>query len=161
MHDMLVRLYDLPPLDAALEALAAHGVQVRRALVPEKPRVLAWMDTHFAAWAPEVEATFARLPVACFVALREQELLGFACYDGICRNFFGPTAVLEAERGRGIGRALLLAALHAQRAQGYAYSIIGRVGPAEFYANTVGAVPIEGSNPGIFAGRLRAQEPPR
>jgi len=45
---------------------------------------------------------------------------------------------------------LLLSALHAQRAQGYAYSIIGGVGPAGFYATTVGAVPIEGSTPGIY-----------
>ncbi len=159
MADMLVRLYELPPLDAALEALAVDGVQVRRALLSEKPLVKTWMQTYFAAWAPEVEATFARLPVACFLALRGRALLGFACYDGICRNFFGPTAVLEAERGRGIGRALLLAALHAQRAQGYAYSIIGGVGPAGFYAKTVGAVPIEGSTPGIYAGRLH--DPPR
>lgn len=155
MPDLLVKLYELPSLDAALDAVAAHGIAVRRALAPEKPQVLAWVQKHFAAWTAEVDVTFARLPVACFVALREQELLGFACHDGIARNFFGPTAVLDAERGRGIGRALLLAALHAQRAQGYAYSIIGGVGPAEFYAKTVGAVPIEGSSPGIYAGRPR------
>lgn len=155
MADMLVRLYALPPLDAALAALEPHGVQVRRVLVAEKPRIMAWIDQHFAVWVPEVEATFARLPASCFIALRGPDLLGLACYDGICRNFFGPTAVLESERGRGIGRALLLAALHAQRAQGYAYSIIGGIGPAEFYAKTVGAVMIEGSTPGIYAGRLR------
>ncbi len=155
MADMLVRLYALPPLDAALAALAPHDVQVRRALVPEKPRVLEWIERHFASWAPEVDTTFARLPTNCFIAVRGDDLLGFACYDGICRNFFGPTGVLESERGRGIGRALLLAALHAQRAQGYAYSIIGGIGPAQFYASTVGAVPIEGSTPGIYAGRLK------
>jgi GNAT superfamily N-acetyltransferase len=96
----------------------------------------------------------ARAPVSCFLALRGQALLGFACYDATCKNFFGPTAVLESERGRGFGRALLLAALHAQREQGYAYAIIGGVGPAEFYAKAVGAVPIQGSTPGIYAGML-------
>ncbi|MGE5337042.1 MAG: GNAT family N-acetyltransferase [Gemmatimonadota bacterium] len=159
MADMLVRLYELPPLEGELGALAVNGVQVRRAILAEKPPVMAWVQIHVAAWAAEVEATFARLPISCFIALRGQDLLGFACYDGICRNFFGPTAVLQAERGRGIGRALLLAALHAQRAQGYAYSIIGGVGPAGFYAKTVGAMPIEGSTPGIYAGRLH--DPPR
>jgi hypothetical protein len=54
-----------------------------------------------------------------------------------------------------LGRALLLAVLHAQRAQGYAYAIIGGVGPAEFYARNVGAIPIAGSTPGIYAGMLR------
>lgn len=155
MPDMLVRLYALPALDAALAGLAALGVQVRRALVPDKPHVIAWVNEHFGAWAAEVDVTFARLPVSCFLALREEQILGFACYDGIARNFFGPTAVLDAERGHGIGRALLLAALHDQRAQGYAYSIIGGVGPGAFYAKAVGAVPIEGSSPGLYAGRLR------
>jgi len=159
MPDMLVKLYELPSLDEALTHAAGHGAQVRRALAPEKPRVMAWMQVHFAAWAPEVEATFARLPVSCFIALRGQEMVGFACYDGVCRNFFGPTAVLNADRGRGVGRALLLAALHAQRAQGYAYSVIGGVGPADFYAKTVGAVMIDGSSPGIYAGRLRPAPP--
>ena len=38
--------------------------------------------------------------------------------------------------------------------QGYGYAIIGGVGPAEFYAKTVGAIPIEGSEPGIYRGLL-------
>jgi len=38
--------------------------------------------------------------------------------------------------------------------EGYAYAIIGGVGPVEFYAKSVGAVLIEGSTPGIFAGLL-------
>lgn len=62
--------------------------------------------------------------------------------------------MLESERGKGIGKALLLAALHAQKAQGFAYAIIGGVGPAEYYAKTVGAIMIEGSQPGIYDGLL-------
>lgn len=41
------------------------------------------------------------------------------------------------------------------REQGYAYAIIGGVGPVEFYAKTVGAVVIEGSDPGIYRGMIR------
>jgi len=159
MADMLVRLYDLPPLGAALERASAQGVIVRRALSPEQPRVLSWMQANFPNWAPEVEAAFCRAPVSCLLALRGQSLLGFACYDATCRNFFGPTAVVESERGRGYGRALLLAALHAQWEQGYAYSIIGGVGPAEFYAKAVDAAPIAGSTPGIYAGLLASRRP--
>lgn len=40
------------------------------------------------------------------------------------------------------------------RSQGYGYAIIGGVGPADFYAETVGATPIEGSDPGIYRGML-------
>ena len=154
MHDMLVRLFDLPPLEAALAAVARRGVAVRRALAPEKGTVIGWVEANFATSCAEVEAAYCRLPIACFIAVREAHILGFACYDATCPNFFGPEAVLDAERGRGIGRTLLLAALHAQRAQGYAYAIIGGVGPAEFYAKNVGAIAIAGSTPGIYAGML-------
>jgi GNAT superfamily N-acetyltransferase len=152
MQDMLVRLYDLPSLEDALGAASRQGVTVRPALTIEKPQVVDWMRSIFPVWVAETEAAFCRLPVSCFLALRGREILGFACYDATCRNFFGPTGVLEEERGRGLGRALLLAVLHAQRGQGYAYSIIGGVGPAEFYEKTVGAVLIEGSTPGVYAG---------
>jgi GNAT superfamily N-acetyltransferase len=154
MPDMLVKLYDIPDLSPSIEGLARDGITVRPARTPEKPRVLAWMDVHFGFWTREAEAAFSRIPVTCLLALRAQEILGFACYDSICPNFFGPTGVLEAERKRGIGRGLLLAALHAQKAQGFAYAIIGGVGPAEYYAKTVGAVMIEGSHPGIYDGLL-------
>jgi GNAT superfamily N-acetyltransferase len=156
MPDMLIKLYELPSLEHALTIAARQGVVVRRALSLEKPSVLEWVQARFSGWTAEVEAAFCRLPVSCFLALRERDLLGFACYDATCRNFFGPEAVLESERGRGLGRALLLAALHAQRAQGYAYSIVGAAGPGEFYAKAVGAVGIEGSSPGLYAGMLRS-----
>jgi GNAT superfamily N-acetyltransferase len=161
MQDMLVRLYDLPKLEPALELASRQGVTIRAALTLEKPRVVDWVQSNFPVWVAEVDAAFARLPISCFIATRDRQILGFACYDATCRNFFGPSGVLENERRRGLGRALLLAALHAQREQGYAYSIIGGVGPAEFYAKAVGAVLIEGSSPGVYAGGLPSLEPPR
>ena len=160
MPDMLVKLCDLPPLEPAIEDAAARGVVVRRALAPEKPVVLDWMRAHFAAWAAEVDVAFARQPVACFVAIRDGFVLGFACHDAIAPDFFGPTAVLASARGQGLGRALALAAMHALKAQGYAYAIVGGVGLAAFYAKTLGAIEIPGSAPGIYAGMLRQAPAP-
>lgn len=159
MTDMLVKLYDLPPLSPALQALGGSGVIVRRALVPEKPVVVQWTRERFPSWAAEVETAFAREPVTCLVAVRAQELLGFACHDVVCRNFFGPTGVAAEARHGGIGRALLLATLYAQREMGYAYAIIAGVGPERFYIDAVNAIPIGGSTPGIYAGMLRAAAP--
>lgn len=153
MPDMLVKLYDLPPLTPALVAAARGGAVIRRALGADQLPAVAWVRARFPSWAAETEIAFSRSPVTCFIALRAQVIAGFACYDTACLNFFGPTAVGEEHRGLGIGRALLLAALHAQREQGYAYSIIGGVGPAAYYADAVGAVVIEGSTPGIYAKR--------
>jgi hypothetical protein len=159
---MLVRLYDLRDAAPQLDALRAKGIEVRRALAPERHIVVGWVREHFGeAWASESEVSFGRLPISCFRAQRGQELLGFACYDATAKAFFGPTGVLESEREQGIGTALLLVTLAAMAAEGYAYAIIGGVGPADFYARAVGAVPIAGSTPGIYAHYLRGSQPTR
>lgn len=158
MSDMLVKLWELPPLEAALATSAARGVAVRRALAPEKPVVLDLVRMYWPAWVAEVDVAFARLPVACFVAVRDGEPIGFACHDAIAPDFFGPTAVVESVRRQGVGATLALAAMHALRAQGYAYAIVGGVGPAAFYARTFGAVEIPGSSPGLYAGLLKRRD---
>ena len=89
------------------------------------------------------------------LAHRGEKILGFGCYDTTYKNFFGPTGVDEAERGQGIGTALLLATLHAMREAGYMYGIIGWAGPVEYYENVVGASVIPGSEPpGSYRGML-------
>lgn len=158
---MLVRLYDLPGSSARVERLRAGGIDVRRALAPERHVVVSWVREHFGeGWASECEVSFGRLPISCFRAQRGQDLLGFACYDATAKAFFGPTGVLEGERKHGIGTALLLVTLEAMSGEGYAYAIIGGAGPADFYAKAVGAVPIAGSTPGIYAKLLRGGRAP-
>ena len=48
MHDMLVRLYELPSLPDALAGAAARGISIRRALSPEKPLVTETVDAFWA-----------------------------------------------------------------------------------------------------------------
>jgi GNAT superfamily N-acetyltransferase len=163
--DLLVLLYDLPPLEPVVAALDRLGIAVRRALAFERPQVTDFAREHGSeGWAAECEAAFARLPLACFVAtersatmgpdgklpLQGNRLVGFACYEATCRNFFGPELVHPDARGRGVGKALVLAALHAMRAEGYAYAIIGWASSVDFYRRAVGATVIEGSEPGIY-----------
>jgi Acetyltransferase (GNAT) family len=153
--DMLVKLYDLPASDAAFARLRLQGVEIRRALAPEKHRVTAWVREHFSeGWVSETEVAFARQPVSCFIAVKEGRIAGFACHDATCRNFFGPTGVASDVRKSGVGTGLLFACLEAMREQGFGYAIIGGVGPATYYAKTVGAMLIEGSEPGIYRGLL-------
>jgi GNAT superfamily N-acetyltransferase len=155
MTDMLVKLYDLPPLAPAVAQCAAHGVDIRRALVVEKHLVLLWIGEHFSqGWVSEGEGAFARLPATCFVATQGNAVIGFACYDVEWKGVFGPMGVSEEVRGKGVGAALLLACLHDMVAQGYAYAVIGWTGPQEFYTKICGATPIENSRPGMFRGML-------
>jgi GNAT superfamily N-acetyltransferase len=156
--DMLVKLYDLPDSRDLREKLAQAGVSLRRALAPEKHKVIGWIIDNFSDyWASEADVAFSREPVSCFIATRKGAILGFACHDVTCRNFFGPTGVdAKAQKG-GIGTALLLACLEDMKHAGYGYAIIGGVGPAQYYAKAVGAVPIEGSDVGIYRGLLGAK----
>jgi GNAT superfamily N-acetyltransferase len=154
--DMLVKLYKLPDSQAAYQRLQQAGITLRRALAPEKHIVTAWVRKNFSeAWASEVEVAFGRQPVSCFIAIQQAKVVGFACHDATCPNFFGPTGVEPNARKTGIGAALLFACLEAMKQQGFGYAIIGGVGPADFYSKTVGAVAIEGSEPGIYRGLLQ------
>jgi predicted N-acetyltransferase YhbS len=154
--DMLVNLLRLPPVDSALEELRGAGLVVRRARPWELTAVREFVTEGFGrSWADEISAGLVRQPVTVFVALREGRLVGFAAYECTRKNFFGPTGVVERERGRGLGRALLVASLWGLRELGYAYAIIGGVGPAEFYERAVGARLIPDSSPGVYADPLR------
>lgn len=158
MTDMLVKLYDLPPLEPVLAEQAAAGVAIRRVIAAEKHLVLGWVGAQFnAKWASECDIAYHNRPPSCWIAVQDSTLLGFACYDTGFKGIWGPTGVSEAARGRGIGKALLIASMHDMRAQGYGYAVIGWTGPQEFYAGVVGATPIEGSRPGIFRGLLLSE----
>ena len=160
MGDMLVRLYNLPDGTEHMRRLAAQGITVRRAMPYEKHLVLDWVEQQFSRrWASECDVAFSNQPISCFVATQAGAIVGFACYDATCKGFFGPTGVLEALRGRGIGQGLLLATLEAMWALGYGYAAIGWIGPKEFYARTVGAIEIPDSTPGIYRDMLH--EPDR
>lgn len=150
MQDMLVKLYDLPA-DAALAQPEDPTVVIRRAMAPDMLQITDFVQSLSSKFAAgECRACFQGHPITCFVATRSGQLLGYACYNATAPDFFGPTAVVPQERGKGIGRALLLRSLAALRDQGYGYAIIGGVGPQGFYAKTVGAVLIPGSDPGIY-----------
>ena len=90
-----------------------------------------------------------------FIAIRDGGIVGFGAYECTRRSFFGPTGVLEKERGQGIGRALLLACLCGLRDMGYAYAIIGGAGPVEFYTRECGATIIPDSVPGVYHDPLK------
>jgi hypothetical protein len=156
MPDMLVKLYELPDLAPTIARQTALNVTIRRAIPPEKHIVVDWVRAIFSrAWASETEIAFSQHPVSCYLAVENDELIGFGCYNATYKGFFGPTGVAEAKRKRGTGEALLLACLHAMYAEGFGYAIIGAAGPTGFYEKAVGAVVIPDSWPGVYRGMLR------
>lgn len=159
MKDMLVRLAALPDISNLEKKLKEENIIIRRPIPPEKSMVMAWVENHFGMyWSNEVDVAFSRLPVNCYIAQKENEILGFACFETTAKNFFGPTGTLESIRGKGIGKALLVKSLESMKEMGYAYAIIGGVGPAAFYKNTVDATLINDSEISIYQNLLRKNQ---
>ena len=153
MPDLLVKLYDLKDNSELYKSLEEQGVRIFRPMTPNKSKLRRFIMEHFGeGWADETEAAFSRIPVSCFIAYddNKKKIIGFAGYDCTAPDFFGPTGVDPAERGRGVGKALLLKCLEALRDEGYGYAIIGSAGPVEFYRKVCGATVIEESSPGIY-----------
>src|SRR3979411_425073 len=156
MGDLLVQLYHFKPPKRP----QTPGGDVRRAVAAEKPRTADWVAKRFGErWASECEISFARQPVACFIAVSDFQVLGFATYDSTAAGFFSPTGVTEEARHKGIGRALLVATIDDMARQGYAYGIIGATTSIEFYRNEVGAIEIPDSTPGFYQGMLKPSRP--
>jgi GNAT superfamily N-acetyltransferase len=152
MPDLLVNLLRLP----ALEDTSTQGFIVRHAQPWDLTPVRRFVTDNFSAkWADELSVGFARQPVSVYIATIDRELAGFAAYECTRRGFFGPTGVIDSARGKGIGKALLLASLWSLREMGYVYAIIGAAGPVRFYQKTVGAIIIPDSEPGIYTDALK------
>ncbi len=157
MSDLLVKLYELPSSAPHLEKLRAAGVEIRRAIGPEKHAVVEWAEKEFSrSWASECDVAMSSRPVSCFVAVKDKKLLGFACYDATLKGFFGPIGVDKSAHKTGLGTALLLRALEAMRDAGYGYAVIGWAGPVDFFRKTAGAVVIDGSEPGVYRNLVKA-----
>lgn len=151
MHDMLVRLYRLPDAAPLRQRLAEQGVLVRRCHPFEAHILEAWVGQHFSRrWVSEARVAMSHRPGGCIVATQAGKIVGFVCCDATARGFIGPMGVQPGMRGAGVGKALLLAACEQMRALGYAYAVIGGVGPADFYRKSVGATDISDSSPGIY-----------
>jgi len=156
MHDMLVKLYNIDDDWSFLKDQKTKGIVIKRPIGPEKSIVTEWVSKHFSeAWKNEADQAFTNSPISCFVAIKDDKMIGFACYDTTKLGFFGPTGVSDKCRGLGTGKALLLACLLDMKTKGYGYAAIGAVGPAKFYEKAVGAFEIPDSWPGVYANLLK------
>src|ERR1700736_1402116 len=128
--------YGASALARAHDAAARAGYTLRR-IDGADALLAAWIDLHFAPswWSFEAAAGSA------WVAERDGAIAGFAAFGARGLKFpwlrawrdrddvgiFGPYGVARAHRGRGIGEALLTAALCGLRASGYAFALVPAV----------------------------------
>lgn len=155
MPDMFVKLLELPDDSEDVSRLKAEGINIRRIRPYERSVLHRFVMANFSeAWGDEVLSSFRNDPASCFVATHEKKIIGFGCYETTCKNYFGPTGVLKEYRGKDIGKVLLIECLKGLLQMGYAYCIIGGVGPADFYTKCCGATLIPDSVPGIYGDSL-------
>jgi GNAT superfamily N-acetyltransferase len=153
MADMLVKLYNLQVNWPNISRLEQQDIWLRKPLGSETRLLATWVEQQFSqGWASEVAVALHQR--TCLIAVQASQVLGFACYDAAALGLFGPMGIVEAHRGQGLGQALLQLTLFEMKQKGYAYAIIGWVGPAEFYERTVGATLIPDSSPGLWQTRL-------
>jgi predicted N-acetyltransferase YhbS len=151
MPDMLVRLYDLPDATPYEQRTSQCGATIRRVDPWGRAPFRDFVSDAFGQrWADEAEVAFSHQPITAFIASVDARVVGFAVYECTRPNFFGPTGVIPEMRGRGIGAALLFRCLDSMRSLGYAYAIIGGVGPASFYEKVCGAIVVPGSEVSIY-----------
>ena len=156
MPDLLVNLLKLPRLQPLADQSHQNGIVLRRAQPFEITPVRQFIEENFSlAWADEISVGFANKPVTVYIATRQGRVVGFAGYECTRKAFFGPTGVAQNERGQGLGKALLIAALWGLRELGYVYGIIGGAGPVDFYQGAVGGTIIPDSEPGIYTDLLK------
>ncbi len=157
MSDMLVNLYAERETDNRI-ALAANGVTCKRALALDKQSIIGFVKQHFSTdnegWADECSVALGRQPGSCFVAVSEQQPIGFACYDATAKGMVGPLGVAASYRQQGVATVLLNLCFEAMKADGYAYAVIGWVSSEDFYRKCCGAIAIPGSAPGVYSRML-------
>lgn len=157
---MLVDLLDLE-IDKELDnKLNSLGIEIKKAIAPDKSKVERFaLEGGSEEWRDEVSCAFSNLPVTCFIAVKNKEIIGFACYEATSKCFFGPTLVHPSYRNLGIGKSLLLHALIGLREIGYCYGIIGW--PSDkainFYEKCVNAKIIENKRNGIYRNCVKSE----
>lgn len=146
--DLLVNLYDLQCMHDE-QKLKDNGITIRRAMSPDKGRIMDFIKTYYdEGWMYESEHAIMNTPISCYIAIKDKEIIGFACYDATAKGYFGPIGIKPGQKGGGIGQSLMYETLLGMKEAGYGYAIIGWVDEAVgFYEKTIKMYQIPDSDP--------------
>ncbi|MCG8425280.1 MAG: GNAT family N-acetyltransferase [Proteobacteria bacterium] len=146
--NLLIDVLDNPRVTPAIadtlaDACKRHNYLVRRANQTDAAALDAMIRAEFSAgWAFEVGRALGRARSGVHVAVHQpsRQIAAFAAHDGNNRGlgWFGPAGTLPDHRGRGLGRALLVACLLDVAAAGHPVCEVAWIGPREFYDRVAG-----------------------
>lgn len=152
MPDLLIKLYELP-FEKYRKERFDGDFKIVRPLSCDKSKVLNFVRKKFnESWADECERCFSNVPISCFIGVKDQRIIGFACYDATAKGFFGPIGIDSEERGKQVGTRLLFSCLSDMWDHEYGYAVVGWVDEQQinFYEKSTSATVIPGSSPGIY-----------
>jgi ribosomal protein S18 acetylase RimI-like enzyme len=126
---------DLGKLDFAgskEDQALAKQMRVHRVKKEEWDKTFAAIRTKWPWWQPEIRAALDK--GVAFAAEENGQAIAFAVSEPSNPGWFGPMGTLEAARGKGLGRILLLKCLETIKKNGSKQATITWVGPIAFYA---------------------------
>lgn len=123
------------------KALNNHDIEIRRAEVQEKQKVIEFVKKEWELWTNEIEMAFQDNPPSIHVAYLQGEIKAFSAHNGNNKGtgWFGPMGTHPGLRGKGIGSILLRRCLKDMKLMGQKEAIIPWVGPIDFYAHHANA----------------------
>ncbi|SFM08155.1 Predicted N-acetyltransferase YhbS [Gracilibacillus orientalis] len=139
-RDMIVSLKDY-----SFPNIPTSNMTFRKAEQIDATSLKNFVEKEFGnGWLDSIENGFSKENIPLFIALDDEEIIGFACFD-VVRNkkgLFGPMGTTYSKRVQGIGYTLLHLCLSEMNEIGYEYAVIGEAGPIEFYEKACNAVVI-------------------
>ncbi|OCA90030.1 GNAT family N-acetyltransferase [Pradoshia sp. D12] len=139
-RDMAVPLKDYEFL-----SILTSNINYRKAEPNDAASLKVFVESEFGArWLDSIENGFLKDNIPIFIALDDNQIIGFACFDVVRKRkgLFGPMGTTLSNRVQGIGFILLHHCLREMQEIGYEYAIIGQAGPLEFYEKACNAVVI-------------------
>jgi len=152
VKDLIVNLYEKNFLKDTNVKLKNSEIVIKRILSPNSDDLINFVSLNFNLnWASEIKSSLYKDNPSCFIAVHQNNIVGFACFDATAKGYFGPTGVNEKYRGQNIGQVLLLTTLNAMKESGYGYAIIGSVGSnvIPFYSKYLNVIE-SSSKPNIY-----------
>ena len=97
-QDLIVNLY-LDHLNKEIN-LKNNDIKIKRVLSPHSDKVISFIESTFTkGWASEAKAALYHNNPTCFIAVKDNDIIGFACYDATAKGYFGPIGVDSGYNG--------------------------------------------------------------
>lgn len=146
-RDLVVSILSTPrdmmvDLNKEFNFTSHPGVTIKKASSFDEELIMKFVGKYFYdRWANTISIGFEAEDIPIYIALVDNEIVGFAGYNisKRRRGYFGPLGVLKTHRDKKIGQALVVSCMRDLKRQGFNKCIIGNASSFDFYEKACGA----------------------